>query len=280
MLDEVAPEAVVVCGGASLHHDAGLEIVRRGIHLFVEKPTAPTVEDALELADAADAAGVVNVVGLFWRHSVAHRIAAHLIGLPAFGRRLLYQGSYTAAGPRTGSPDFPAMPWAYLADQAIHAVDGMRFLMGEVAEIRAVESVGAAGAIGYAVAVTFADGATGSLGLSSFSNTFSLRVAVHGEAGESIEIVDNEGVRVHGRPVLPAGRGGYVDHNLVEWRQSWSYAGHLRAGYLEELIAFAVGIRAGTPTGATLRDAAIDLAVCRAIAESAGSGKAIGLGTG
>lgn len=275
MLDEVRPEAVVVCGGARLHHDAGLEIVRRGIHLFTEKPTAPTVEGAIELAEAAEATGVVNVVGLFWRHSAAHRIAAHLMAQPTFGRPLLYDGGYVAPGPRTGYRDFPDVPWAYLADQAIHAVDSMRFLMGEVAEVRAARSDGEAGAMGFAVGLTFAGGAVGSLALSSFTNTFSFRVMVHGDAGESIEIVDNEGVRVHGRPVLPGSRGGYVDHNTIEWRQSWSYAGHLRAGYLEELTAFAVAVRGGASTGATLRDAAIDLQVCAAILDSAVSGRAV-----
>ena len=38
MLDQIAPEAVVVCGGAGLHHQVGLETVRRGIHFFTEKP--------------------------------------------------------------------------------------------------------------------------------------------------------------------------------------------------------------------------------------------------
>ena len=275
MLDEVEPEAVVVCGGASLHHDAGLEIVRRGIHLFVEKPTAPTVEGAIELAEAAEATGVVNVVGLFWRHSAAHRIAAHLIAQPAFGRPVLYDGTYVAPGPRSGSADFPDVPWAYLADQAIHAVDAMRFLMGDVAEVRVAPSAGDDGALGYAVAVRFVNDASGTLALASFTNTFSLRVAVHGSAGESIEIVDNEGVRIHGRKVIPGSRAGYVDQNVVEWRQSWSYQGHLRAGYLEELTAFAVAIREGTPTGATLRDAAIDLGICRAVLESAETGRAV-----
>lgn len=275
MLDEIRPEAVVVCGGAALHHDAGLEIVRRGIHLFVEKPTAPTVEGAIELAEAAEAAGVVNVVGLFWRHSAAHRIAAHLMAQESFGRPLLYDGGYVAPGPRSSYTDFPDVPWAYLADQAIHAVDSMRFLMGDVTEVRASRSDGEAGAMGFTVGATFSSGAVGSLALSSFTNTFSFRVMVHGASGESVEIVDNEGVRVHGRLLLPASRGGYVDHNVIEWRQSWSYAGHLRAGYLEELTAFAVAVRAGTPTGATLRDAAIDLAVCRAILESAATGRAV-----
>ncbi len=277
MLDELKPEAVVVCGGASLQHDAGLEVVRRGIHLFVEKPTAPTVEGAIELAEAAEAAGVVSVVGLFWRHSAAHRIAAHMTARPEFGSPMVYDGVYLAPGPRAGSADFPDVPWAFAADQAIHAVDGMRFLMGDVVEINASLSEGEAGALAFAVGARFASGAVGSLVLTSFTNTFSLRVVVHGAAGESIEIVDNEAVRIHGRQIIPIARGGYVDQNVVEWRQSWSYAGHLRAGYLEELTAFAVAIRDGIPTGATLRDAAIDLRICRAILESAESSRAVSL---
>ena len=40
MLDEVRPEAVLVVGPPQLHLEAGLEAAARGIHMFVEKPSA------------------------------------------------------------------------------------------------------------------------------------------------------------------------------------------------------------------------------------------------
>ena len=77
--------------------------------------------------------------------------------------------------------------------------------------------------------------------------------------------------------LVPGGRGGYVDQNLVEWRQGWSYAGHLRPGYMEELVAFARSIREGLQTTGTLDDGAAALRVCEAILESVRSGGSVAL---
>jgi predicted dehydrogenase len=277
MLDEVRPEAAVVCGPPALHLEAGLEVVRRGIHLFVEKPSAPSLGEAERLAAAADQAGVVGLVGLFWRHAEAMHKAADVIAESAFGAPLLFAGQYLSPGPRSAHGGPEAIARAFLTDQAIHAIDGMRFLMGEVTELSARLSEGEAGAGGYAIAVGFANGASGSLAVTSFTNAFSARLAVHGSGGRSVEVEENAAVRVIGQPHLPRARGGYVDQNAVEWRQGWTYAGHLRPGYVEELLTFAVGIRTGARVGATLWDCATDLRICEAILESAATGRPVEL---
>jgi len=147
--------------------------------------------------------------------------------------------------------------------------------MGEVDELAARVGEGADGAFGYAVSLRFASGAVGSLAVTSFTNAFSSRFTLHGSAGASLEITDAEAVRLLARPTLPEGRGGYVDQNLAEWRQGWSYAGHLRPGYMEELVAFARAIRDGFPASASLDDGAAALRVCVAILESARAGRSV-----
>ena len=71
------------------------------------------------------------------------------------------------------------------------------------------------------------------------------------------------------QPTRSLGQNFLHDQNLAEWRQGWSYAGHLRPGYMEELVAFARAIRDGFPASASLDDGAAALRVCVAILESA-----------
>jgi predicted dehydrogenase len=275
MLDEVRPEAVVVVGPPQLHLEAGLEAAARGIHLFVEKPSAPDLAGAEALADAFRKAGRIGLVGLFWRHSEAFQRAARLAADPSFGAALLFDGLYLSPGPRVALWGATDVASSFLTDQAIHAVDAMRFLMGDVQELSAHVGEGPDGAFGYAVSLSFASGAAGSLAVTSFTNAFSSRFTVHGSAGASLEITDAEALRLLARPALPGGRGGYVDQNLAEWRQGWSYAGHLRPGYMEELVAFARAIRDGFPASASLDDGAAALRVCLAIQESARTGRSV-----
>lgn len=277
MLDEVRPEAVIVCGPPALHHAAGLAALDRGAHLFTEKPSAPSAEAAEELARAATERGRVGRVGLFWRHAEAMTQARELIASPEFGTPLLFDGEYLAPGPRVPIWDWPSTAVTYLSDQAIHAIDGMRSLMGEVVELTARASEGPDGAFGYVVAVRFAYGATGGLALSSFTNAFTYRFAVHGAGGQSVVVQDGDALRLLGRPGLPSGRGGYVDQNAIEWRQGWSYAGHLRPGYVEELVEFAAAIRRTPGHGASLDDCARDLRICEAILTSAVNGQPVTL---
>ena len=48
-------DAAVVAAPTGLHHQIGMELLAGGIHVLMEKPLAPTAEDAKELVDAAEA---------------------------------------------------------------------------------------------------------------------------------------------------------------------------------------------------------------------------------
>jgi predicted dehydrogenase len=56
-------DVVYLFGGARMHHALGLAALHAGNHLFVEKPIAPSYSDTVELADAAEARGLVAVGG-------------------------------------------------------------------------------------------------------------------------------------------------------------------------------------------------------------------------
>jgi predicted dehydrogenase len=66
-------DAVVIATPPSSHVDVGLQAIAAGKHVLIEKPLATTVEAARSLVDAADAAGVVLMVG----HTFEHNAAVH-----------------------------------------------------------------------------------------------------------------------------------------------------------------------------------------------------------
>jgi predicted dehydrogenase len=64
MLDQAKPDAVVVCGPFELHARMSIEAIKRGVHVFVEKPAALTLEDLHALREAHCAHPQVHVAGM------------------------------------------------------------------------------------------------------------------------------------------------------------------------------------------------------------------------
>lgn len=63
MLDREGLDAVTVVVPTRHHHRVGLDVIRHGVHLLMEKPIAMTTEEGQELIAAAAAAGVKLMVG-------------------------------------------------------------------------------------------------------------------------------------------------------------------------------------------------------------------------
>lgn len=64
MLDRVQVDAVVVCGPFESHAQMSIDAIERGLHVFVEKPAALTLEDLARLRAAHRAHPQVHVAGM------------------------------------------------------------------------------------------------------------------------------------------------------------------------------------------------------------------------
>ena len=71
MLDEQKPDAVTVCVPTSKHLEIALEVVKRGIHLLVEKPIAFNIEEGKKIIEAAKKENVKLMVGHIERFNPA-----------------------------------------------------------------------------------------------------------------------------------------------------------------------------------------------------------------
>ncbi|MBU1658768.1 Gfo/Idh/MocA family oxidoreductase [bacterium] len=63
MLDEAKPEAVIIVTPTFLHKNIALDCANRNIHIFIEKPAASNVKDAIEMRDVIEAKGIKSCVG-------------------------------------------------------------------------------------------------------------------------------------------------------------------------------------------------------------------------
>ena len=171
MLDEVRPNGVIVASPNQHHREGGLACIERGVPALIEKPLADTLPDALALTDAAERAGVPLLVGHHRRHNPIMRKAAELIASGAVGRVTAVACLWLSRKP----DDYFDIAWRRepgggpVLINAIHDIDALRMLCGEIASVHAATADGArqlAVEDTAAVVLRFASGALGTLTLS------------------------------------------------------------------------------------------------------------------
>ena len=75
-------DLAVIAVPTPAHAAVALELIARGVHVLVEKPLAPSPEEARRIVDAAAAAGVVLAVGHVERFNPAVMALARLVSEP------------------------------------------------------------------------------------------------------------------------------------------------------------------------------------------------------
>ena len=67
LLDEQRPEALFVCTPTFAHREPAVAALARGVHVYLEKPLARTLDDARAIVAAWEASDAVCAVGFQWR---------------------------------------------------------------------------------------------------------------------------------------------------------------------------------------------------------------------
>jgi UDP-N-acetylglucosamine 3-dehydrogenase len=121
-------EAVTIAAPTHLHHDLALACIGRGLHVLVEKPIAPTVEEGRAIVAAARRAGVTLMIGHVERFNPA---------VESIKRAIKGQDILSIAITRVG-PFPPRMSnVGVVIDLAVHDIDLIRwFTDSEIAEIQ------------------------------------------------------------------------------------------------------------------------------------------------
>jgi predicted dehydrogenase len=76
------------------HHPTTLKLLAAGKHVFCEKPLALNATDALEMTEAAEAAGLINMVNFTYRNAAAIQTARRMVEEGRIGAVRHVQASY------------------------------------------------------------------------------------------------------------------------------------------------------------------------------------------
>lgn len=137
-------DAVVIGTPNALHHPQAMAALAAGKHVLVDKPMAIGVERASEMRDAAAAAGLTLATGHMWRYrdevvALRDRIAAGDLGRVV---RTRGYGIHAGWGPSGWFTDPALSGGGALIDMGIHAIDTVRFLLGDPMAVRVRASMG------------------------------------------------------------------------------------------------------------------------------------------
>ena len=140
MLDRDDVDVVDICLPGHLHAEVAIAALEAGKHVLVEKPLANTVAEAekmLAVAQAAHERGVASMVGFNYRRVPALALARDLVAAGSLGVVRQVKVAYLqdwladADAPMTWRMRKETAGSGALGDLASHAVDQVRFLLGE-----------------------------------------------------------------------------------------------------------------------------------------------------
>jgi predicted dehydrogenase len=143
LVADPAVDVVDVCTPNHLHREMVLAAIAAGKHVYCEKPLALATEEAAGMAEAADRAGVVHLVGFNFPCNPILQTAREMIAAGELGELIGFRGRYLE--------DYladPAVPFGWrcerrlagpgaLADLGSHLINLGHVLVGDLARVNA-----------------------------------------------------------------------------------------------------------------------------------------------
>ena len=139
-------DIVAVATPPHTHGPIVLDAVRAGKHVVCEKPFARNLAEAREMLSAAEAAGVVHMIGTEFRYAagqalLTRTVRSGAIGTPSFGLFMLEMPSLH--DPNAEIPDWwrdAGEGGGWLGAHGTHVIDQIRITVGEIEAVSATLS--------------------------------------------------------------------------------------------------------------------------------------------
>jgi predicted dehydrogenase len=138
-------DAVLVCTPPHVHAEISVAATKAGKHVLCEKPMSRTVAEAVEMVQAARAAGVILKCGFNHRHHPAVWEAKTLLDQGKIGKPLFARCAYGICGRPGYENEWRADPGqaagGHFLEQGTHAIDLFRWFLGEVVQVACMTGV-------------------------------------------------------------------------------------------------------------------------------------------
>lgn len=141
VIDDPEIQIVNIVTPNAFHKEVAIAAVRAGKHVWCEKPLALSADDAREMTEAAEAAGVSTLVGFTYLQNPGLALAKKLIDDGELGELVSFTSFFSA-----DTMIDPAVPFSWRTDRAragggalgdlgSHLVSIARYLVGPVARV-------------------------------------------------------------------------------------------------------------------------------------------------
>ena len=270
LLADPAVNGVIIVTPTSTHREVVIAAAEAGKAIFVEKPTALTMEATDEMLDVVGRAGVMFQVGFMRRFDRAYmgarqRIDAGEIGDPVVVRSI-------GRDPFRTSLEYanPAASGGLIVDMGIHDFDVIRWMMGddiervytEVASLVYPELLTVNDVDNAMISVRFLRGGLGNVEVSRTARYgYDIRATVVGSKG-TLEIG-----YLQQTPVVLLSKETGVSHDVVP-----HFPERFGPAYTAQIEAFVESLRTGQPPKVTAADAraALQAAIAATVSQHEG----------
>ncbi len=187
MLDQAQPDAVCICMPPHHLFDVAAGCLKRGLHVFMEKPPGVSAEQTRALARIAESSGSLSMVGFNRRFMPALVEARRIVEQrgPIRYVAATYYKHYLVDLPYFDGPA------TMLVLDGIHAVDTLRWLGGDVVEVAAAIDHWRSGyPNAFRALMRFDRGATGSLSADWAAGKRVQTVEMHAEGVSVVVDID------------------------------------------------------------------------------------------
>ena len=284
LLDQVRPQGAIVATPNVAHVPVALECLARGIPALVEKPVADTLDEARKLTQTVARTGIPVLVGHHRRHNPINQRARALIEEGRLGHIV----SATALATFLKPDPYFDVAWRRQAGggpiliNLIHDIDTLRFLLGEVAEVQAMDSHGVRDfevEDTAAAVLRFASGALATVIVSDATTSPWCWDMCAGEQGQypRQDVVSHQIMGTHGSLSLPD-LGLWQYRGARGWHDELSHEAtrvHAADPYTRQLEHFAAVIAGQAKPLCSALDGLRTLAATLAVHEAAVGGRTI-----
>ena len=272
MLDKEELDGVFVIGPAPQHYALAPHVLKRGIPVYVEKPSANLSAEAKELAEIAQANNTWGQVGFMKRFADLYLMAKDIIGRDEFGPLHKVSAKF-AQGPYPQIWGIDSAKRSMLIGQLCHIFDLIRFFGGDVKTLHAMYHEVTPTQFAYIVNMQYESGAVGQLDVNGIEHKQGFRdieEILHLSGLETcVEVRDMLHLSWQSKEdfTTVAPRAGRYRH---EFHPAWTGVSNSRAtfGYLGEVQHFAQRCLGQVEGGPDLWDSYKSLKIGEAIYDS------------
>ena len=276
LLADKDEEAVAVVTSTSTHKEVVLDAVRNGKAVFCEKPIAMSLEEAREMLETVEAAGVFFQPGFQRRFDAGYVAAKKQIETGVIGTPVVLTS--TSRDPFRPPLEFcdPKVSGGLIADMGVHDFDVARMYMGDVKSVCAIgctlayPEMKTVGDIDNAIInMVFESGALGAVELSRNAVFgYDIRTEIWGTKG-SLQIGYHRQT-----PILIMTKEG-ITHDVVPY-----FMERFESAYLAQIQDFVNKVQHGGKPAVTGADAVAAMRISLAATRSLHEGRIVEIDVG